>query len=89
MDERDFPALKKQLAASSDKAALLSKAQEERGALWDDALNGCTRFKDAALTFDLDDTGNKAKRSRSFARQPKSFLKKVKEKNDNENTGAF
>lgn len=62
MDESDFPALKKQLAASSDKAALLSKAQEERGALWDDAMNGCTRFKDAGLAFDLDDTGSKAKK---------------------------
>lgn len=80
MDERDFPALKKQLAASSDKAALLSKAQEERGALWDDALNGCTRFKDAALTFDLDDTGNKAKKVAELRKAAKIILKKGKEK---------
>ena len=78
MDERDFPALKKQLAASSDKAALLSKAQEERGALWDDALNGCTRFKDAALTFDLDDTGNKAKKVAELRKAAKIIFEEGK-----------
>ena len=70
MDERDFPALKKQLAASSDKAALLSKAQEERGALWDDALNGCTRFKD--------DTGNKAKKVAELRKAAKIIFEKGK-----------
>lgn len=73
-----FPALKKQLAASSDKAALLSKAQEERGALWDDALNGCTRFKDAALTFDLDDTGNKAKKVAELRKAAKIIFEEGK-----------
>lgn len=61
MDESDFPALKKQFAAASDKDRLLSKAQTERGALWNDALNGCTRYKDAGLVFPLGDVGDLAK----------------------------
>ena len=54
------------------------KAQEERGALWDDALNGCTRFKDAALTFDLDDTGNKAKKVAELRKAAKIIFEEGK-----------
>lgn len=90
MDESDFPALKEQFASSSDKDALLSKAQKERGALWDDAMYGCTRFDEAGLSFDLDDKLCKAERVAELRKVAKIIFEKGKGgDNKNENFGSF
>lgn len=62
MTAENFPELKEQAQSASDKDAFFSKAQFERGALWDAAFNGHFVWKDAGLTFSLDNTNNRANR---------------------------
>lgn len=78
MSERDFPALKNQLAASPDKDALLSKAQNERGALWDKAMNGCFQFNKSGLVFDMDDISDRTQKITELRKVAKIIFGKKK-----------
>lgn len=55
MSESDFPELKDMLSAASEeeKQSILSEAQDKRGQVWDQILNGKSTFRDAGMSFQL------------------------------------
>lgn len=66
MSEGDFPALANDFAnAPNDDArySILRRAQMARGTQWDNALGAHSRWRDAGLSFDLDDMSRTAKMS--------------------------
>ena len=80
MGKEDFPELAEDAKTAADKAEFYAKAQSERGALWDAAMNGHHIWKDAGLTFSLDDVYNKAKKVSELRNVARIIFVAAKEK---------
>lgn len=66
MLESDFPEFANEFANARDNDArdyILRRAQAARGVLWDNALGAHSKWRDAGLSFDLDDMSRTAKMS--------------------------
>ena len=78
MGEADFPELAKKANTSADKAELIAKAQSERGTLWDAALNGHHIWKNAGLSFSLDDVYDRSGKVSELRNVVKIVFREIK-----------
>lgn len=78
MGEEDFPELADEAKTAADKDEFFSRAQTERGNLWDAALNGHHIWKNAGLTFSLDDVYDRAEKVSELRNVAKIIFNEVK-----------
>ena len=78
MGAESFPELAEKAAAAEDKNAVYAEAQAQRGALWDAAMGTHNIWKDASLSFKLNDVLDRSHKMVELQRTTRLIFRRAK-----------